>query len=133
MSCYVRNYFVEDGITPIIGIMIYVLLQFFVAGYLVNLGIMVLKNKLVTNKRHFRKFFFKYLVYGFIFILLKFPLLALYLLTLNRNIERSTFYSYLSYYNSIIFVTIDFALCLVNILFGQVKLISINEDVFFNI
>lgn len=133
MSCYVRNYFVEDGITPIIGIMIYVLLQLFVAGYLVNLGIMVLKNKLVTNKRHFRKFFFKYLVYGFIFILLKFPLLALYLLTLNRNIERSTFYSYLSYYNSIIFVTIDFALCLVNILFGQVKLISINEDVFFNI
>ena len=133
MSCYVRNYFVEDGITPIIGIMIYVLLQLFVAGYLVNLGIMVLKNKLVTNKRHFRKFFFKYLVYGFIFILLKFPLLALYLLTLNRNIERSTFYSYWSYYNSIIFVTIDFALCLVNILFGQVKLISINEDVFFNI
>ena len=62
MSCYVRNYFVEDGITPIIGIMIYVLLQLFVAGYLVNLGIMVLKNKLVTNKRHFRKFFFKYLL-----------------------------------------------------------------------
>ena len=130
LSCYIKNYFKPDDQIGYYTILMTLLIKLLILIYLIYLGISVYKNKVVQKKKHFKRFFLKYLVYGFIFILFNIPTMVLYFITLNKTIYSPSFQSYLSFFSAISSITIDFCLCLVNILFGQVKLISITGEVY---
>lgn len=136
LTCYVRNYFTkhdESEILPFISVLLAAISSILIFGYLVHVGLSIINHKLTNRKRHFKKFFFKYLIYGLIFIIFKTPTILLYIITINRTIASPSFFSYLSYVSALCNISIDFALCLVNLIFGHVKLVSLGDSESVNI
>lgn len=134
LTCYLRNYFQKNNTTeviPFIFVLVGCIIIITISIYLVYLGLAIYNHKLTNGKRHFKKFFMKYLVYGLIFILFNIPTLLLYIVTINQKIYSPSFYSYLSYLSALSNITIDFGLCCVNIFFGHVKFGSVREEVIF--
>ncbi len=132
LTCYLRNYFQKNDsieIIPFIFVLVGCITISSIFIYIVYLGLSIYNHKLTTGKKHFKKFFMKYLIYGLIFILFNIPTLLLYIITINQVISSPSFYSYLSYLTAISNITVDFGLCCVNIFFGQVKFGSVRVEV----
>jgi len=63
----------------------------------------------------------KYMLYSLFYIIFYFPSIVLYVLSINRDIERASFLSWFSYFCSLATISINLALCIFRILEGYVK------------
>ena len=132
LSCYVRNFLNVNGVfetLPFVSLLITLSCHIAACIYITYLGIAIFNHKLTNSKRHFKKFFMKYLLYGLIFILFAMPTILLYIFSINQKISSPSFLSYLSYVSALSSITMNFFLCMVNIFFGHVKLVSLIEEV----
>ncbi len=91
------------------------------------------RNREARSNPNYRALIRKYISMGAVYLLFYFPTILLFYLTINKEIEENTFYSWLSYITAIANITIDFALCSIRILLGHVNVSCLRIFVRINI
>lgn len=101
LTCYIKNYSTiqqTNDTTDLIKIYSILIMPLFYIVSTIYLFVRLYKSRLAIKKHEFRREIYKFLAYAFIYAIFYFPTILLYIITINKQIERSTVYSWFSYF-----------------------------------
>ena len=102
LTCFIRQKINEPG--QYFSMSSLLLVPFAYLGYYIYAFIIIFKKYKVQQNKEFKVLIIKYLIYSLIYMIFYFPIILLYLLTINRSIKESPALRWFAY----VFMTLKF-------------------------
>lgn len=120
LTCFIKNSFADEP-GKIVGLYLTLSLPFLYVFWCIYTFISIFKKRKINRDRQVKISTIKLLIYSLLYIIFYFPTFILYIFTVNQNIHKNTFLSWLSYYCSLSNMSVNLVLSVGRILDGYVS------------
>jgi hypothetical protein len=120
LTCFIRTEF--DEISQTITLILFFMIPVALFSYSIYLSLTMCCNRKLFSDRNLTTMFYKYMSLIISYFFLNIPMLLLYILTIKVEIQRQTFYSWLSFTSAIVQISIPLLITLLRICQGFLKI-----------
>jgi hypothetical protein len=119
LTCFIRYEITNPG--QYFSMSSLLIVPIFYLIYYIYAFVKIFQKYRVQQNKEFKHLIIKYLIYSLTYIIFYFPIILLYLITMNKDITETPVLRWFAYYCTIFLIIINPILCILKILEGYVK------------